>query len=355
MGVRLRKALRHPLRGFRRKKLCGWASGVAAGALFAAAAAAAPLISGTVTARNGAPLADVQVQAEIASTQTAAPSDPQGRFQFDAGALFSSAELRQAGGLMLKLTKPGFHGVNKLVRFDPGQTPAALTIQLDASGGSAALPPEEKQALEKHVAAPGSSPLYLVPYALSGIQSPDPKTINEMLRANLERVIVTHLQAVASGGPPVSLKLLPVPPGADIDRMRAYGAYLNALAMIGGYGAVASQQGGADVLGVSSTFLVVPQADPLGAAVLYVDDDVPADRVASPRLYQHLSKLWGRSAVLALAAGEFAKARAGRDKEALQRIRKYLQAERSGAGPSDELLVAQLNTLIEALDREIAK
>jgi hypothetical protein len=325
------------------------------GALLATSAAAAPLIRGTVTARNGTPIADVQVQVEIASTATAAPTDGQGQFQFDAGALFSSTELRNAGGVMLKLAKPGFQSVNRLVRLTPGQTPASVSIQLDASAGSAALPAADKQALDQYVAAPGSAPLFLVPYALSGIESLDPKSVNEMLRANLERVIVTHVQAVATGGPPVSLKLLPVQPGGDIDRMRAYGTYLNALGMISGYGAVASHHGGPGVLDVSSTFLVVPQADPLGAAVLYVDDDVPADRVGSPRLYQHLSKLWGRSAVLAMGVSEFGKAKAGRDKEALKRIRKYLQAERAGAGPSDELLVAQLNTLIGAVERELAK
>jgi hypothetical protein len=327
----------------------------ATGALLATSAAAVPLISGTVTARNGTPLADVQVQVEIASTATAAPTDAHGRFQFDAGTLFSSTELRDAGGLMLKLAKPGFQSVNRLVRLTSGQAPAPVTVQLDASGGSAALPAADKQALDKYVAAPGSAPLFLVPYALSGIESLDPKSVNEMLRANLERVIVTHVQAIASGGPPVSLKLLPVQQGGDIDRMRAYGTYLNALAMITGYGAVAADDGRPGVLGVSSTFLVVPQADSLGATVLYVDDDVPADRVGSPRLYQHLSKLWGRSAVLAMGVSEFGKAKAGRDKEALKRIRKYLQTERAGAGPSDELLVAQLNTLIEAVDRELAK
>jgi hypothetical protein len=323
--------------------------------MLAATAASAPLIRGTVTARNGTPITDVQVQVEIASTVTAAPTDAQGQFQFDAGTLFSSTELRNAGGLMVKLSKPGFESVNRLVRLAPGQTPAPVTVQLDASGGSAALPAAEKQALDRFVAAPGSAPLFMVPYALSGIQSLDPDSVNEMLRVNLERVIVTHIQVATTGAPPVSLKLLPVQPGGDIDRMRAYGAYLKAIGMISGYGAVAPQPGGLDVLGVSSTFLVVPQVDPLGAAVLYVDDDVPADRVASPRLYQSLSKLWGRSAVLAMGVSEFGKAKAASDKEALKHIRKYLQTERAGAGPSDELLVAQLNTLIEAVDRELAR
>jgi hypothetical protein len=327
---------------------------LAAAAAFAAGVSAAPLISGTVTARNGAPIAGVQVQVEISSTKTAPPTDDHGAFQFDAGALFSSSELRDAPGLLVTFSKPGLQAVRRMVHLTAGQAPAPVAITLDASSGSAALTPADRQALEQYVAAPGTAPLYLVPYTLDGVVSPDPKSVNELLRANLERVIVTHVQAAVAGGPPVSLKLLPVQQASDIDRLRVYGSYLNALAMITGHGAIASD-GGANILGVSSTFLVVPQADPLGAAVLYVDDDVPADRVASPRLYQVLSKLWGRSAVLAMGVSEFGKAKVAHDKVAMKRIRGYLQAERGGAGPGDELLVAQLNTLIEGVDQELAR
>lgn len=316
-----------------------------------------PLVTGTVTARNSTPLAEVQVQVEIRSVKTSAPSDSQGRFQFDAATLFPVGELRDAGGLMLKLSKAGYQPVNKLVRFAPGRPLAPVTVQLDPVSGSAALAPAEKETLNKYAGAPGSAPLFLIPYSLTGIQVPDPKSVNEMLRANLERVIVTHLQASAVGGPAaVSLKMLPVEQVSDLDRMRTYGTYLNALGVITGYGSVNSATGGAGTLEVESKFVVVPQADTILAPVLYVNDNVPADRVASPRLYQNLSKLWGRSTVIALGVSEFRKAMNARDKEALTRIGKYLRAELANAGgPGDEALISLLNTLIEAVDRELAK
>ena len=324
--------------------------------LLTAKLSAAPLVSGTVTARNGTPLADVEVQVELRSVRTSAPTDAQGRFQFDAATLFSAAELRDASGLMLKFAKPGYHPANKLVRLGSGHVPGSVAMQLDPTGGSAALDAVEKQALDKFAPAPGSVPLYLIPYSLTGMTTPEPKGVNDALRANLERVIVTHVQASAVGGsPPVSLKLLPVERASDVDRLRAYGTYLNALGVITGYGAVEPAASGARTLVVSSTFLVVPQAESIGAPVLYVDDDMPADSLASPRLYKHLSKLWGRSTVLALGVSEFGKAKASRDKNALLRIRKYLQAERAGAGPGDEALVSQLNAVIEAVDRELAR
>ena len=318
-------------------------------------AGAAPLVSGTVTARNGTALAEVQVQVEIRNVKTIPATDAQGRFQFDAATLFPAAELRDAGGLMLKFSKPGFQSANKLLRLVPNQKPAPVAMQLDPSGGSAALAPGDKQNLDKYAAAPGGAPLFLIPYALSGVEASDPKKVNEVLRANLERVIVTHLQAAAGGSAAVSLKLLPVSDAGDIDRMRAYGAYLNALAVISGFGEMESAAGKKGTLGVSSTFLVVPQGDLIAAPVLYVDDELPADQVSSPRLYQHLSKLWGRSAVLALGVSEFRKATAGNDKDALKRIRKYLSKERAGTGPGDEALVSQLNVLIEAVDKELGK
>lgn len=317
-------------------------------------AAAAPLVSGRVTARNGPPLSGVQVQVEIRRLQTAKPTDEQGHFEFDGATLFDAGELRDAGGLMLEFSKAGYQPVNKLVRLSTGQAPAPVTVQLDPTNGSAALDSAEKEALRKYIAAPGSAPLFLLPYSLSGITG-DATVINDMLRANLERVIITHLQAsdVSQAGM-VSLKLLPGAQANDLDRLRAYGTYLGALGVITGYGAVEAAGGAPATLDVSSTFLIIPEAAPLKQPVLYVDDDLPADRVASPRLYQHLSKLWGRSAVLALGVSQFASAKAAGDKEALKRVRSYLQAERAGAGPGDEALVPQVGALIEAVDKELA-
>jgi hypothetical protein len=317
------------------------------------AAVAAPLVSGAVTARNGAPLPDVKVQAEIRTVRTATPTDAGGQFRFDAGTVFPASEVRDATRLMVMFSKPGYRPLNRMLTLTPGQSPPPVTVQLDPESGGAALAPAEEQVLKQYAAAPGSAPLFLVPYALEGV---DPSKVNDVLRANLERVIVTHLQAAAvTGTGTVGLKLLPVTaPANDIDRLRTYGTYLNALAMITGYGKVEGG-GGTQTLGVSSVFLVIPQSDPVTAPVLYVDDDVPADRVTSPRLYQHLSKVWGRSTVLAIGVSEFGKAKASRDKEALRRIRKYLQAERASAGPGDEALVSQIAALIDAVDKELAR
>jgi hypothetical protein len=343
MGLHLREAMRL----IACTAICVWLC-------LTSAAAAGLVVDGTVTAGNGTPLAGVAVRVEIRSEATAAPTDTHGCFALDAAKLFSADELRDAMGLTLKFSKTGFQPVNKFVRLYSGQTPGAVTIRLDPTGGSAALDPAEKQALDKYAAAPGNHPLFLIPYELMGIQAVDARKVNEMLRSNLERVIVTHLQASSVGGSSlISLKLLPVATAHDIDQMRVYGNYLNALGMITGVGAVEAATGGPGSLEVSSTFLVIPQVDYISAPVLYVDDTLPADRVLSPRLYQYLSKLWGRSTLLALGASEFGQAKKAKDQEALKRVRRYLQTERAGAGPGDQALVSQLNALIEAVDKEL--
>ena len=86
-----------------------------------------------------------------------------------------------------------------------------------------------------------------------------------------------------------------------------------------------------------------------------MDDTVPPDRVASPRLYKYLSKAWGRSTVLAIGVSEYRQALAAHDKATLKRISQYLRSERKDAGPGDELLVSELNILIGAVDKELAK
>jgi len=337
----------------------GLAAGLGLALLAAAAARAEPTLAGTVTLRDGSPLAGVQVLLELRSRKPAARTDAQGRFAFDAATLFPAAELNAAPALTLVFTLPAHHEQVRVLRRVPGRAPAPVQVQLSPTGGAAALSAAERELLDRHVATPGSLPLYLVPYRLGGVTGADPQRVNQALRANLERVIVSHVQAAAPGrSTPVSLKLLPLAAdadSADIDRLRTYGTHLKALGMISGFGEVEATGGGERQLDVSSTFLVVPRAQDLAAPVLYVDDSMPADRVASPLLYRHLSKLWGRSTVLALALADFAQAKERADKPALQRIRDTLQAERADAGPGNELLLAQLEDLIVRVDAELAR
>ena len=323
--------------------------------ILAGTAAAAPLVSGTVTSPNGTPLADVQVEVESRTDQTVPQSDTQGYFQFDAAMLFAPGELRDAGALTLKFSKPGFNPAAKRVSIAEGSSPSPVKITLEPIGGSGAIPSTEKEALNKYVAGPGKTPLFLFPYKLRGFEAAELKVFNDNLLYNLDRVIKTYLQASGvSRSHAVSLMLLPIEQANNID-LHTYGTYLNALAMITGRGGMESAIDGSRSLEVTSTFQVVPQAETVGAPRLDVDDTVPPDRVASPRLSEHLKQSWGRYTVLAIGLSEYRQAVTDHDKESLKRIRQYLRSERKDAGRRDKVLVSELNILIGAVEKELAK
>lgn len=215
----------------------------------------------------------------------------------------------------------------------------------------------EQEKLRKALGTGARGPLFLVPYELpvtaAGLA---PETANERLRANLERVIVTYVQSTAriNTGGVISLTLLPIDVGKEVGRLQTYGTQLNALAIITGYGNLEGERGQEQML-VSSTYVVVPQVSSLDSPIFYVDDALPAGQLASPRLWEHLSKLWGRSTVLALGMREFRDAQASNNRDKLRQIRTYLQAERASAGPGNEQLLVQLNALLALVDKELVK
>jgi hypothetical protein len=221
--------------------------------------------------------------------------------------------------------------------------------------GEAVLEPAERERLDRLVRGGARGPLFLVPYDLpSEAANLGASASTERLRANLERAIVTHVQSnpLISTGGAIGLSLLPLNAVKDVARLKSYGTHLKALAVITGFGAL-EDTGGRKQIVMSSTYVVVPTVAPLDSFVIYVDDTLPADQLASPRLQERLSKLWGRTTVLALGIHEFRDAKAGGDQTRLRRVRDYLRAERAGAGPGNDQFLAQLNRLIALLDQEI--
>lgn len=321
------------------------------------------VIRGTVKAvADASLLRDVQIQVEVGGVRkSVALTDPQGRFIVNIGELFGEKEAKRAEAALLIFSKSGFLEVRRLLPLRSEQNPA-LEIGLTASGGITTLDPTEKEKLKRYVSPTGTGPLFLIPYDLSEVQvGVSPERMNERLRKNLERVIVTHVQA----GPGMkatgllSVILLPVSSSTDIQGLRAIGKYLKALGMITGYGSI-EPGGTAKKVLVSSTYIIIPHIEQMGGSVLYVDDAFPSELIASPRLWEELSKIWGRSTVLALAMREFnefkqVEINRDRDLKKLKELRSYLQAERANAGPGNEQLLIQLNAFLHIIDEELAK
>jgi hypothetical protein len=320
---------------------------------FTRAAAQSPFSGRVISSADGAPLAGVELRAEYRGLQrAAATSDQEGRFRIDAVAVFAT-RVKPGEPVMLSVAKPGFVGASKLVRI--GDT-TEIRIEL-AAASDTALDLAERAKLEALLRAGARGALFLVPYQLpAGAGGLASDQLSERLRANLERAIVTHVQSsgLISTGGRMALVMLPIEPGKDAARLKMYGAQLSALAVISGFGAL-EEVGGRSQVVMSSTYVVVPQVPSLDSPIIYVDDVLPPEQLGSPRLWERLSKLWGRSTVVALGMREFREAQASGDRERLQKIRAYLVGERASAGPGNEQFLVQLNALIALVDKELAR
>lgn len=324
-------------------------------AALAALPAAAQTVRGVVRA-EGKPLADVQVRVELdGRSRTAAAADAQGRYAIDLAALFG-APARPAGDLALRFDKPGFKPLARVLRVAEAAA-RPLEVALLPESGKSTLAPEEEKKLEPLVTRVGTGPLVLVPYDLpADAFDTTAERLNERLRANLERLILTHVQAALHGVDTsgLALKLLPVAGARDAAQLRAYGQFVNALAVVSGSGDKAPD--GADVL-VSSSYVIIPRTDAFQPPLVFVDDRVRANLLTSPELHRHLSKLWGRITVLAVAVRDLKEAGAIEDvaqrRAVQQRVRGYLVAERAAAGPGNEQLLPALNDLIAQIDKEL--
>lgn len=305
-----------------------------------------------VSGADGAPVAAVKVAAELRGVnRDAGTTDAEGRFRIDPSSLFG-VQRRIGEPFMLFFSKSGFLTVSRQLQI--GATPTEIRATLTPES-EAVLEPAERERLDRLVRGGARGPLFLVPYDLPAeAANLSAAASTERLRANLERAIVTHVQSnsLISTGGAVGLSLLPLDAVKDVARLKSYGAHLKALAVITGFGAL-EDSGGRKQIVMSSTYVVVPTIASIDSFVIYVDDTLPADQLASPRLQERLSKLWGRTTVLALGMNEFRDARAAGDQARLRRVREYLRAERAGAGPGNDQFVTQLNRLIALLDREI--
>jgi len=316
----------------------------------AALAAAAQQVSGTVRSSQ-APLPGALVQAEVDGTRrSAGTTGADGSFSFDLRTVFGR-NIAPTSDLLVHVSLAGFTPEARLSRVAEASA-QPLQIVLRPSGGGSVLSQAERDKLAAFVTVGRTGPLMLVPYDLPAM--PGDPNLNERLRSNIERLIVTYVQSVlGSGSGDLALRLLPVEGQRDIAKLRDLGQHVNALAIVSGSGERAA---GSDTFMVTSTYVIIPQTTSFQPPTVFVDDQIPADKLGRTELHKQLSRLWGRVTVLAMAVRDYNAAPAGPPparKEALKRIRDYLTDERAGAGPGNTQFLAEINTLIAQIDQEV--
>ena len=310
-------------------------------------------IQGTV--RGGsAPVAGALVRIEVdGARRDAGSTDSTGKFTIDLRSTFGRS-VAPGADVTLQFSQPSFRTEARLMRVADA-TAKPIDIALTALTGSSALSAADLQRLAPFVTPVGTGPLMLVPYDLpaDGLNIPVAR-LNEKLRFNIERLIVTHAQsALGSGATGLAVKMLPLEGAHDIDQLRAYGAHLKALAIVSGNG---ERTGTTNEVLVTSSYVIIPQTQAFQPPTVFVDDRISADQLGSPELHKHLSALWGRVTLLAMAVRDLNAASptaSPQRNDALKRVRSYLMTERAGAGPGNAQFIPEINVLIAQIDKEL--
>lgn len=247
-----------------------------------------------------------------------------------------------------KLRDPKYDRGDFVFVLNDGDEPSALPTEHSAPSPPGGLPRSED-----------GRTLYLMPYeVLTEELQREGTDITKRLKTSLKRAISTNLQALPSGGslPDIGLVQLTAPVEAThVEHVVSLGRRLNALGMISGEVSLETNLEGKATIDVSSQYQIIPAIDVLRPATVYVDDSFPPERINSVRLVEHISNQWGAYTVVALALRELEQLPPDADRKELQRIRRYLIAQRSQCGPEDRAIVNQIELLIDYLDEQILR
>jgi len=326
-----------------------WLAALALGALVAIPARA-QTITGTVRAAE--PLGGVTVLVEVNSRRlTTVTTDSNGKFSF---ALAPGTG--RSADVLISFTREGFVPATRL---DTPENAAArpLSIVLLPRTGEGAISDDIKKVLGPAVTHVGTGPLMFVPYRLpadAAIGSVG--ELNQRLRVQLQRLILTHVQLSLPDADARDIVLVQLNVEAnDLERLRTYGEFVNALAMVSGLGIA---DGGTQTIELASSFVIIPRAQQFEPPILTIVDTVPVAGIGRVALDQRMSKEWGRATVIALAVRDLraAQSLAGSQKRAaLEKTQRFLVAELSDDGANDQLSARKLQQLLGQVRRELGQ
>lgn len=306
-------------------------------------------ISGVVRAAE--PLRDVSMLVEVDGRRlTTISTDAEGRFSFSL-----APGTGPSSDVLISLSKTGFAPATRLVSARDAAA-HSLEIELLPRTGQGAISEEERKILEPAVTHVGTGPLIFVPYRLPADATLGTiGDLNQRLHTQLQRLILTHVQLSVPDADTRDIALAQINVEApNLERLRTYGEFLNALAMVSGLGIA---EGGAQTIELASSFVIIPRAPQFEPPVLTIVDTVPAASIGRAALDQRMSKEWGRAAVIALAVRDLKNAQglsAAQKRDALRKTERFLVAELSDVGVNDQLSARKLQQLLEQVRRELS-
>jgi hypothetical protein len=294
--------------------------------------------------------------------QDAAQTDAFGRFEIDLAKVVPNWSPGRKSSITLVFTKTGFENANSLLNCETvdARKCANLTVTLVRTFDDVELDAAMKEGLKPMISRDGLT-LFLLPYDM--VRQPDvnqvPDLRTESLMYGLHSSVNTHLQALVldKGVPrPPDIGVKPVKEkvaATDTEKIKTWGMYLNALAMVGGSGVIRRDADGKGIADMSSTFTMIPKLQEF-PSVEEVKDNLPVELLNPSELSKQLSTTWGYRTTFALCLAEFKRAKSKGDRQGLERVRAYLMAERAQLKGNDER-VGQINEMLNLVDEELQR
>lgn len=204
--------------------------------------------------------------------------------------------------------------------------------------------------------------LYWLPQAPALLDGGQPTTINDTVKLYVADAIKDHWKHldVVSPLPDVSVRLLPMRVEAtDLQRMRAVGNSLYALAMISCSGTIGPAAGNTKHTGkkqyvfMNARYLIIPSIEDIKERSFHLMDKSPVNEPPTPKGLNQSRTLWGGYTLLAFSVRQLIQDREHKDVTEIEKIRKYIIAEQRNLGKEDEELASELKTLLDLINKTL--
>jgi len=166
----------------------------------------------------------------------------------------------------------------------------------------------------------------------------------------------TTLQAAP--GVEMDVSIQPIPEASitatNIEQHYQLGDYLNALAMISGFGELMNDDQGKKEIYLKSNYVTIPAVEIMRPGKVTIKDQFPARFLNSLQLGDHLNKYWGHHTALALCVQEFHRAmNPSKKKDQLKAVKDIIIASRSQLSGDNPLLGAEFTRLLDTVEKEL--
>lgn len=262
----------------------------------------------------------------------------------------------------VRFSKKGFEQVSWALNIHAAGHPdcSRLKISMRPNRAEDLTPdPEAIETLDSYYSSEGRSLYLLLSPSLVRVIGNDPSLLLEAFQYN----ITDHLQALPVVPPPQDIT---VPPDVPLEwiqnleigpqearKMRAYGSYLKALAMLNGV-VVPSASEKQEVC-VRFDYQLIPFQEEFGFVREIVSYAWPVSQLSFDH-YEELAQRLGFYTLLALCVREvlaFDRGQSTGELSGLERARAYLVAERSRLGPDEPLKTHYVQALLDIISAKL--